>query len=316
MCAPARSQIGCGRVHACCAAHLFQVLDMGAVWVWCGDKNTCGPNYQHCWLKHLPWVYASKPKSGPEIPWTTGLLEQPEAAKQIDGPDAYGGAERMYHTVTTAQGEGTKWQMRVHYYWFKKQQKKCREVYGANCQMGGFTRLLHSGYDDELSAEIPTYVVNPLPSGANGYVVRSACKPNLTAALRQSKLTGAAAVQVLNRPYAFLQWAQQVTIKEKYILMSEPDHVFLRPLQNLMKGDNPAAFPFFYIEPSRKDYVHITQKFIGADKNRKDCEQIAPIGSSPTFMRFDDLGTIAGPWVNTSIAIFQDRESNKVRSCA
>ena len=95
--------------------------------------------------------------------------------------------------------------------------------------------------------------------------------------------------------------------------MSEPDHVFLRPLQNLMIGNNPAAFPFFYIDPSRKDYVHITQKFVGADKTRHDCEKIAPIGNSPTFLRFDDLRTVAGPWVNTSIAIFQDKESNKVR---
>jgi hydroxyproline O-arabinosyltransferase len=119
-------------------------------------------------------------------------------------------------------------------------------------------------------------------------------------------------VQVLNRPYAFLQWTQQVKIEEDFILMSEPDHIFLRPLQNLMHGNNPAAFPFFYIEPSRKDYVRITQKFVGSDKTRKDCEQIAPIGNSPTFMRFDDLKTIAGPWVNTSIAIYQDQDSNKV----
>lgn len=105
-----------------------------------------------------------------------------------------------------------------------------------------------------------------------------------------------------------------MTLEEDYILMSEPDHVFMRPLQNLMQGDNPAAFPFFYIEPSRKDYVPITQKFIGADKTRRDCEKIAPIGNSPTFLRFDDLKKIAGPWVNTSIAIFSDPVSNKVRA--
>jgi hydroxyproline O-arabinosyltransferase len=142
-----------------------------AVWVWCGDKQRCGDDYKHCWLKHLPWVYASKPKSGPSVPWTSGLLERPQKVEDT-GPSAFGGPERMYHTVTTAQGTVTHWQMRVHFYWFKKQQKKCREQYGKNCHMGGFTRLLHAGYDDELSAEIPTYVVNPLPKGSNnGYVV-------------------------------------------------------------------------------------------------------------------------------------------------
>lgn len=29
--------------------------------------------------------------------------------------------------------------------------------------------------------------------------------------------------------------------------MSEPDHLYLRPIPNLMNGDKPAAFPFFYI---------------------------------------------------------------------
>ena len=46
---------------------------------------------------------------------------------------------------------------------------------------------------------------------------------------------------VLNRPYALMQWVQQVTIPEKYVLMSEPDHVWLRPMPNLMRGDHPGG---------------------------------------------------------------------------
>ena len=41
---------------------------------------------------------------------------------------------------------------------------------------------------------------------------------------------------MLNRPYAFLQWVTQATIPEKYVLMSEPDHIWLKPMPNLMKG--------------------------------------------------------------------------------
>lgn len=38
------------------------------------------------------------------------------------------------------------------------------------CDMGGFTRLLHSGTPDELMNEIPTFVANPLPDEGNkGY---------------------------------------------------------------------------------------------------------------------------------------------------
>lgn len=60
--------------------------------------------------------------------------------------------------------------------------------------------------------EIPTIVVKPLPPGRNrGYVV-------------------------LNRPYAFQQWLGLQHIKEPNILMTEPDHIFLKPLPNFMKN--------------------------------------------------------------------------------
>ena len=55
--------------------------------------------------------------------------------------------------------------------------------------------------------EIPTAVVDPLPPGVDkGY-------------------------PVLNRPYAFVQWVQKHMdqIPEDYILMAEPDHIFVRP---------------------------------------------------------------------------------------
>ena len=196
-----------------------------AVWVWCGDEAACGDNYKHCWLKHLPWVYAIKPRTGADIPWTSGLLEAPQG---IANPDkaAFGGKERKYHTVTTAQGKGTQWQMRVHYYWFKKQQKACREKYGDKCQMGGFTRLLHSGFDDELSAEIPTYVVNPLPSGSNGYVVRISLSTSCSTSAQCATTTGHSDVVVLRH-------ARHAAVQ-----------VLAQPLQRLPRAaDRPSARP-------------------------------------------------------------------------
>ena len=85
--------------------------------------------------------------------------------------------------------------------------------------MGGFTRLLHSGKADDLMDEIPTMVVDPLPADMvehSWYVV-------------------------LNRPYAFVQWIKAQKIPEKYVFMSEPDHVFLRPLPNFMTSDAPGG---------------------------------------------------------------------------
>ena len=85
---------------------------------------------------------------------------------------------------------------------------------------------------------------------------------------------------MLNRPYAFVQWLQGSAITEKYVFMSEPDHIWLKPMPNLMVGQRPASFPFFYIEPSKTEFLPITQKFTGP-LSRKQAEQIAPIGIGP-----------------------------------
>lgn len=45
---------------------------------------------------------------------------------------------------------------------YKKQKARCEKE--GKCDMGGFTRLLHSGQADDLMNEIPTMVVDPLPS--------------------------------------------------------------------------------------------------------------------------------------------------------
>ena len=66
---------------------------------------------------------------------------------------------------------------------------------------------------------------------------------------------------MLNRPYALLQWIQKADISERYILMSEPDHLWLRPLPNLAPSPGvPAAFPFFYIEPHRDEYLPLAAR--------------------------------------------------------
>ncbi|CAI7865147.1 unnamed protein product, partial [Closterium sp. NIES-53] len=133
------------------------------------------------------------------------------------------GPLRPFHAAMTCDSSGySKWQSRVMYFYYKKWQ---REPGGE--EMGGFTRVLHTGKEDELMEEIPTFVVNPLPpQQQTDYVV-------------------------LNRPYAFVQWIQQATFPEDYVWMAEPDHLILRPIPNLSVGDMPSAFPFHYIEPAK-----------------------------------------------------------------
>ena len=215
-------------------------------------------------------------------------MSAPLDAAELEAAAAAAAAEaddRTYHVVISAQGPATHWQSRVHYYWYLKTRKQCQEQ--GKCDMGGFTRILHSGHADELMDEIPTFVAQTLPPEHpdHGYIV-------------------------LNRPWAFVQWIQQVEIKEKYVLMSEPDHIWLKPMPNVMVGQRAAAFPFFYIEPSKAEYLPITRKFVG-DISRKESENIAPIGSAPTMMTWDDLKRVAPLWFNLSIAIHTDAVAAK-----
>ena len=50
---------------------------------------------------------------------------------------------------------------------YRKVRQQCEVEKGVDCQMGGFTRILHSGQPDDLVDEIPTHVVEPLQDKDN-----------------------------------------------------------------------------------------------------------------------------------------------------
>ncbi|XP_076953017.1 hydroxyproline O-arabinosyltransferase 1-like [Bidens hawaiensis] len=197
-----------------------------------------------------------------------------------DRQSALTNKKRLFHTaVTAADSVYNTWQTRVMYYWFKKMKKQC----GADCEMGGFTRILHSGKPDKFMDEIPTFVAQPLPEGTDkGYIV-------------------------LNRPWAFVQWLQQADIKEDYIFMSEPDHIIVKPIPNLSRDGLGAAFPFFYIEP--KENKQLLRKFF--PENKGPITNIDPIGNSPVIIGKKSLKKIAPTWMNMSLAMKTDPEADK-----
>lgn len=65
-----------------------------------------------------------------------------------------------------------------------------------------------------------------------------------------------------------------------YILMSEPDHLIVKPIPNLAKDGLGAAFPFFYIEP--KKYEKVLRKYY--PEERGPVTNIDPIGNSPVIV--------------------------------
>ena len=153
----------------------------------------------------------------------------------------------------------------------------------APCDMGGFTRLLHTGRADDLMDEIPTLVTDTLPGGRSE------------------------SYSPINRPYAFLQWLDAASIPERYILMAEPDQLFIRPMPNLMHGDQPAAAGgLHYMPPS--SYKSLVRKFLGPVSD-EEIAQVPLVGCSPSLISVHGLRRVAARWLNTSIAIFDDAEA-------
>ncbi|KAI3790539.1 hypothetical protein L2E82_03649 [Cichorium intybus] len=184
-----------------------------------------------------------------------------------------GGKKVLFHVALTAtDAPYSKWQCRIMYYWYKKVKVM------PESEMGEFTRILHSGKPDNLMDEIPTFVVDPLPSGLDrGYIV-------------------------LNRPWAFVQWLERATIAEEYILMAEPIHIFVNPLPNLARGEYPAGFLFFYIKPDQNE--KIIRKYY--PKEDGPVTNVDPIGNSPVIIRKDLLEKIASTWMNVSLRMKDD----------
>lgn len=69
---------------------------------------------------------------------------------------------RLFHVAVTATADPySRWQCRIMYYWYKAVKAQPH----GSAEMGGFTRVLHTGKPDGLMDEIPTFVVDPLPPG-------------------------------------------------------------------------------------------------------------------------------------------------------
>ncbi|CEG00521.1 unnamed product [Ostreococcus tauri] len=256
-----------------CHDECVRLKDKGCTtWVWCADANGClGQKHKSCWLKKQAKPQSMQGTKAKSNPWTSGSIYEQDDARGDPDP------KRKFHVVmTTNKAVYQGWQARVMYYHYKKQ----KALQGPNGQMGGFTRVLHDD-SDGLEEEIPTCRVDRLEDEL-GFVV-------------------------LSRPYAFIQFFKKCPpIEEEFILMAEPDHVYIKPLPNLMRGDTPAAFPFFYIVP--KDKPEIVKRFLPGIKD-EEIPNIDGIGSSPVFIRKDDLERLAPEWASMSVALQKDKEA-------
>ena len=109
-----------------------------------------------------------------------------------------------------------------------KTKAECERELGDACEMGGYTRIMDMGEPDDLMQEIPTFLAQPL----------------------SKKIVDYSGYELLNRAHALLQWAQTTSIEEDYVVIEESDHLYLRPVPNLMVGPRMAGSYYSYMQPA------------------------------------------------------------------
>jgi hypothetical protein len=193
----------------------------------------------------------------------------------------------QYHVLLPCDGTHAyhEWQARVFYYWLRRI-KESKDPKA----MGGFTRLLHSGAPDVWMDEVPTVVVDPLPRDlqrvADGYAM-------------------------LNRPYAVQQWVTHYMAKipEHFVLLAEPDHIFIRAPPLWATYSRPSAYPMGFIDTQNAKHRTIFQKF---NVKNVPLKQWHPVGPSPLMISKKQLGLLVNPWLNISFALRQDSEAHEL----
>ncbi|CAK0762398.1 hypothetical protein CVIRNUC_002953 [Coccomyxa viridis] len=132
--------------------------------------------------------------------------------------------------------------------------------------------------------EIPTALVDKLPLGLDqGFVV-------------------------LNRPYGFLQWVRQHLphLTEAYVLMIEPDYIFMRPPPLFATPTQSAAYHFTYMLPNQnRDIIEpYNEKGVPYDT-------ILPIGNAPVMIHRSNLALIVEDWYDIALRMKSDEKANK-----
>lgn len=106
------------------------------------------------------YIVSGDPPLQQDLPGRRSFSSRDDVISSVKTPPKK--TKRLFHTAVTATDSVySTWQCRIMYYWYNR----FRDEPGS--EMGGYTRILHSGRPDGLMNEIPTFVANPLPSGVD-----------------------------------------------------------------------------------------------------------------------------------------------------
>ena len=206
-------------------------------------------------------------------------------------------SRRPYHVLLTASsGSYQTWQTRLFYYHYVRM----KSLAGPCSEVGGFTRLLTqpSGTPrDDLASEMRTIVVTELNAKETlGFVVLN--RPH-SVRTRQLKLWTCPTVAVLTRSLVCAQVLvalQRGDLKwdEDYVLITETDHLMLKPMPNLAKPDLAVGYPFHYMLPTRNPRtIELIRRFAGS---RAVADAVQQVGPSPILIHNKQLAALTKPW--------------------
>jgi len=192
--------------------------------------------------------------------------------------------EDQYHMVVSTDNTiYSQWMIQVCYQQYLKMKQKY-----PNGPLGGFTRLLHSNTTDSLMDIIPTIRVDELPSS------------ELSVDEDWLKV-----YPPLNRPYAFHQFTRDHlhTIPERYIFMSEPDHIIMEPPPLPSQRDRPVTSSFWYMNPG--NYPDIIAHF---NPKNVSMEHFYSTGNAPGVMDREQLAAISENWYEFTKTLLHTKE--------
>lgn len=178
----------------------------------------------------------------------------------VDAKSGCGLTRRPFHTllIVTA-GESELWQTRVmaHHWRLQASQDPCAE-------MGNLSRLLILGQE--------RFRFNPR---------------------EVSTVTAKSTSPERSRPDAIVQYIKGGHLdqmREDYVLIAEPDQVFLRPLPNLASETVPAAFRVSFMK-QKPDLVDRVAPGLGLGRKTQ------PVGPSPLLIHKEQLRQLAPLWL-------------------
>ena len=203
------------------------------------------------------------------------------------------------HFVLTSNGNMySNWQTRFCYYSFQ------RVMHAEGSVLKKFTRILHRSADDELMDEIPTFRVMP----------------------EQPECERWCDFPVNDRPRAVYEWLLHDNFSKnryKYVMMGEPDYVFVRPITafHLPPPGEATAFRFGYINPDYPTIRSITTRIynnatISANKDERyvqnnDIKRVPGTGPAPVIIEASKLIELTPLWEEFTKAVENDADAKK-----